>query len=317
MSLCAPTNVAKATQAHVTQPRLRVIYCTRGGFFGALVLNQLQACAQIEVCAIVRSSRMFHPRLDILRGALAYIHRSGLYYALYLLCATTLADVLCKFGSVNCVPTHSRRGGLPVHITPDINAPRSMDFLHDCAPDLLVSAFFDQRLQEPALAAPTRGCINIHPSALPEFRGVDPVLQARLRSTNVGVTVHYMTSALDQGEILAQRSMSCNVRASIFATTAALFSEGARLLISQIEALQRGDRGRPQRAGGSYQSWPTRTHVRTLHAAGSKLMRLADLKLLLTRRPCDWALIQNIREARDMSERTGLGGYFPGREKRG
>jgi methionyl-tRNA formyltransferase len=170
-----------------------------------------------------------------------------------------------------------------VHTTPDINDPSSLKFLYGCAPDLIVSAFFDQRLHEPALAVPLRGCVNIHPSPLPDFRGVDPVLQAQLHRANVGVTVHYMTPVLDQGEILAQRSMSHDAYASVFETTAALFSEGAGLLVSQIERLQRGERGSPQQPGGSYQSWPTRMNVRALHSAGGALMRLADFKLLVAR----------------------------------
>jgi methionyl-tRNA formyltransferase len=263
--------------------RLRVVYCTRGGIFGALVLNRLQACEQIEVCGIVRSSRMFHPRLDAFRGALAYIGRSGVSYALYLLYATTIADLLCKSGSVECVPTRSRPGGPPVHITRDINDPVSLSFLSDCAPNLLVSAFFDQRLHEPALGVTSHGCLNIHPSLLPEFRGVDPVLQARLRGADVGVTVHYMTPVLDQGAILAQRPISPDDHASIFATTATLFSTGAELLVSQIERLQRSDRGSPQPSGGSYQSWPTRSDIRALRTGGGALLRLADFKLLLTR----------------------------------
>src|ERR1700757_4745180 len=105
-----------------TRPRrLRVVYCTRGGLFGALVLRRLRACDEIEICAIVRSSRNFHPRFGFLRGALAYIRRSGVAYALYLLCTTTLADLFCSLNAVGCVPTRSRAGGTPVHTTADIN----------------------------------------------------------------------------------------------------------------------------------------------------------------------------------------------------
>jgi methionyl-tRNA formyltransferase len=259
---------------------VRVIYCTRGGLFGALVLNQLYACEKIEVCGIVRSSRMFHPRLDVLRGAVAYIRCSGISYALYLLCATTLADLLGGFGAVGHLPARHRSGSAPVHTTRDINDPVSLQFVRECAPDLLVSAFFDQRLREPVLATPALGCINIHPSLLPDFRGVDPVLQARLHRADLGVTVHYMTPVLDQGAILAQRSLAHDPRASVFATTASLFSAGAELLVSQLERVEHGDHGSPQRAGGSYQSWPTRAEVRALRAGGGALMRLADFKLL-------------------------------------
>jgi methionyl-tRNA formyltransferase len=181
---------------------------------------------------------------------------------------------------VSPVPTRSRPGGPPVHTTRDINDPNSLQFLRECAPDLLVSAFFDQRLHETALTVPPHGCINIHPSLLPDFRGVDPVLQARLHRAELGVTVHFMTPVLDQGEILAQRSMPQEQRSSVFATTACLFGAGAELLVSQLERLGHGDHGSPQRAGGSYQSWPTRSDIRALRTGGGALLRLADFKLL-------------------------------------
>jgi methionyl-tRNA formyltransferase len=260
---------------------MRVVFCTRGGLFGALVLHHLRACQQIEICGIVRSSRNFQRQFSFLRGALAYIRRSGIAYSLYLLCATTLADVLCGFGSIGRVPTRSCRGGMPVHTTPDVNGPEALRFLTDCTADLLVSAFFDQRLHEAALAIPTRGCVNIHPSLLPSFKGVDPVLQARVQQAGVGVTVHYMTPQLDAGEILVQRPIALREGASIFETTAVLFRAGAELLVAEIGRLERREHGRPQDSAGSYQSWPERREIRALHGLGGALIRLSDFKRML------------------------------------
>jgi hypothetical protein len=259
-----------------------MVYCTRGGLFGALVLHRLRECKQIEICGIVRSSRMFHPRFGFLRGALAYVRRSGIAYSLYLFCATTLADVLCGFGTIGCVPTRARPRGIPVHTTRDINDPAALRFLIDCAPDLLVSAFFDQRLQAAALAVPSRGCVNIHPSLLPSFKGVDPVLQARVQHAGVGVTVHYMTPQLDAGEILVQRSTTIREGASIFETTAVLFGEGAKLLAAEIGRLERRERGTPQDTPGCYQSWPSRTEIRALRARRGVLIRLSDFNRILS-----------------------------------
>jgi methionyl-tRNA formyltransferase len=68
---------------------------------------------------------------------------------------------------------------------------------------------FNQRLNAAALALPTRGCLNIHPSLLPEAKGgVDPVFQAILRGApQLGVTAHFMSLELDAGRIVAQRSI--------------------------------------------------------------------------------------------------------------
>jgi methionyl-tRNA formyltransferase len=282
LSAGAPVTADAAPSGSEPPRPLRVVYCTRGGLFGALVLHRLRASTQVEICGIVRSSRTFHPRFGFLRGALAYVRRSGIAYSLYLLCGTTLADVLCGFGTIGCVPTRTRPGGIPVHTTRDINNAEALLFLTESAPDLLVSAFFDQRLQEAALAVPSRGCVNIHPSLLPSFKGVDPVLQARVQRAGVGVTVHYMTPALDAGDILVQRSPPIRAGASIFETTAVLFREGAELLTAQIGRLERRERGTPQSIAGCYQSWPSRAEIRSLRARGSVLIRLSDFNRMLS-----------------------------------
>lgn len=262
--------------------RLRTVFCTRGGLFGALVLEALSCCERIELCGIVRSSRWCHPGLGFLRGSLAYIRRSGLGYSLYLLCATTLGDALCSFGKMQRVPSRTRPNGIRVHTTPDINRSESLEFLRDRRPELLVSAFFDQRLQEPALAVATFGCLNIHPSLLPDFKGVDPVLQSRLQGAESGATVHYMTPVLDSGAILAQEPVALHEGTSVFAATARCFRTGAELLVREIDRVAHGQAGVPQPAPGSYHGWPSRADISALYARGSALIRLSDLRQIVS-----------------------------------
>jgi methionyl-tRNA formyltransferase len=250
---------------------VRVVYCTRGGLFGALVQQRLQQCERIQICGIVRSSRMMRPELGLVRGTLAYLRRSGVAYSLYLWCATTLADAFCHVARFDTKHT------VPVFNTRDVNDPQGIRFLQDCAPDLLVSAFFDQRLQQHALGIPRLGCINIHPSLLPAFKGVDPVLQARLQGApRIGVTVHRMVPELDAGAVVAQRALITPKTASIFETTALLFREGAELLVLALERIERGAAGIEQRGQGNYQSWPSRAEVRSLQDVKVPLIRLSD-----------------------------------------
>jgi methionyl-tRNA formyltransferase len=259
-------------------PRLRTVLCTCGGLYGAVVLRRLRACERLEICGVIRSSRVLDPRFGFLRGAAAQIHRSGLGYALYLWCATTLADWLCAVAGIGAVPTHGASAGLPVLTTRNINDAEGLRFLAACTPDLLVSAFFNQRVHAPALALPKRGCLNIHPSLLPEAKGVDPVFQSLLHGAPpLGVTVHFMTPELDAGRILAQRPVEGRAGASVFAITALLFRTGAELLAGAIDDIARGATGTVQSGRGSYQSWPTRRELGMLRTRGGALVRFADL----------------------------------------
>jgi len=258
-------------------PRLRTVLCTCGGLYGALVLRRLRACEGVEICAVIRSSRVIAPRFGFLRGAVEQIRRSTLRYALYLWCATTLADWLCTVSGIGAVPTRAA-AGLPVYTTRNLNDAEGLKVLAACAPDLLICAYFNQRLHAPALALPKLGCLNIHPALLPEAKGVDPVFQSLLHGVPpLGVTVHFMTPEFDAGRIVAQRSIAGRAGASVFAITAVLFREGAELLASAIESVAGGATGSPQSGIGSYQSWPTRREIGLLRARGGALLHLADL----------------------------------------
>jgi methionyl-tRNA formyltransferase len=245
------------------------------------VLRRLQACEHLEIVGIVRSSRVMNPAYGFVTGALALFRRSGIAYSLYMFCATTLSDGLCALLGPAAVPMRSRgtRHGpaIRVHTTRNIHDAGGLAFLRDCAPDLLVSAFFDQRLKDTVLALPGYACLNIHPSLLPDFGGVDPVLQAKLQGAPaLGVTVHHMTAVLDHGGVLAQNKVDVPAGASVLEATARLFDAGAVLLAQQIEQLRPGDAGTPPGPGGSYQGWPTPGEVRALRKCGTPLVRPSD-----------------------------------------
>lgn len=272
---------AAAGGASAEAPRLRTVFCTCGGLYGALVLRALRACPQVEICAIVRSSRVIDPRYGFLRGALAQIRQSGLLYALYLWAATTLADWLCARQPGGAVPIRAGTSVPRLLNTRDVNDAQGLDFLTGCEPDLLVSAFFNQRLRTAALAIPKLACLNIHPSLLPEAKGVDPVFQALLRGAPThGVTVHFMTPQLDAGRILVQQPLRIEPRTSVFAATAAAFRTGAELLTGLLDSVALGETGITQSAPGSYQSWPTAKQIAAFRRGGGALWRPRDLQLV-------------------------------------
>lgn len=257
--------------------RLRTVFCTCGGLYGALVLHRLRACAHLEICGIVRSSRVLDPRFGFLQGAVEQIRRSGLAYALYLWCATTLADGLC---ALNGLGSPTRPGDAPPRrlTTRDLNDSAGRAFLVTCAPDLLVSSFFNQRLRAETLSVPTLASLNIHPSLLPDAKGVDPVFQSLLHGgPPLGVTVHFMNPEFDAGRILAQQPVEARRGASVFELTALLYGVGAELLASAVIAVAAGNKGTAQTSPGTYQSWPTAAETAALRRRGAALLRFMDL----------------------------------------
>jgi methionyl-tRNA formyltransferase len=277
-------NASVAAGAAPGPARLRTVFCTSGGLYGALVLRRLHACARLEICGIVRSSRVLDPRFGFVQGAIAQIRRSGLAYALYLWCTTTLADGLCALNGMGR-PTRSGDAAARRLTTRDLNDPQGREFLAGCAPDLLVSSFFNQLLRPETLAVPTLACLNIHPSLLPDAKGVDPAFQALLHGgPPLGVTVHFMNSEFDEGRILAQQPVEPRHGASVFETTALLYRNGAELLASAVDRVAAGDKGAAQSGPGTYQSWPTAAETAALRRQGGVLLRFMDFVRLVRAR---------------------------------
>jgi methionyl-tRNA formyltransferase len=95
---------------------------------------------------------------------------------------------------------------IPVYQPERIRKPEEMQKILDLKPDLIVTAAFGQILPKEILETPRFGCINVHASLLPKYRGGAPIHKAIMEGEKVtGVTIMYMVEKLDAGDIIAQR----------------------------------------------------------------------------------------------------------------
>jgi len=238
----------------------------------------------LRVTGVVRSSRVLSPRFGFLRGGIEQIRRTGLAYAAYLFGATSVFEAMCRTAQRPRVARLAAERAIPMLATRDINNVDGRDFVARADPHVLVSAFFNQRLSEQVLMLPSLGCVNIHPSLLPQFRGADPVFHAKLRRVRrIGVTLHLMSANLDEGNVLAQEEVAVPERASVFAATAELFQRGAELLVERLGRLERRDAGVAQNGAASYDSWPTPAQVGQFRSQGGALLHAADLARWMNR----------------------------------
>jgi len=96
--------------------------------------------------------------------------------------------------------------GLPVYQPETLRDPRAQQRLREEGADVAVVAAFGQILSPQVLAIPPYGCLNLHASLLPRWRGASPVAAAILAGDEVtGVTLMQMDAGVDTGPILAQR----------------------------------------------------------------------------------------------------------------
>ena len=279
---------------------MKVVYCTSGGLYGALVLAGLLESDEVEVTGVVLSTRVLHKDYAWLQGARQQAMRSGARYALYLWAVTGLADVLDRRSSVAALAARHR---IPMRRTRDINESQGLAFVTQCAPDVLLSGFFNQRLSGDVCAIPPLGAVNIHPGKLPGFKGVDPVFFALLsHEDKLGVSLHRVTHEFDAGPLLCQSEIDAG-RDSVLASTAKLFCLGTLLFIEAIPRLRDRDVGNPQAATGRYDSWPSPQDVDRLVREGHALWCWSDRHLLMRRPNCaHFSGAMNVHSSSDRSK---------------
>ena len=109
-------------------------------------------------------------------------------------------------------------------------------------PDVIVVAAYGQILPQQVLDIPRHGCINIHPSLLPKYRGASPVAAAILAGDEfAGVSIMLMDRGLDTGPILSRAMISISVQDTTESVTAKLSQVAARMLQDTLVGWVRGE----------------------------------------------------------------------------
>lgn len=101
------------------------------------------------------------------------------------------------------VKVKAEEHNIPVYQPLKLKTPENVDLLKGLAPDLVVVVAYGQLLSKEILDIPTKGCINVHASLLPKFRGAAPINWAIVQGETVtGVTTMYMDVGLDTGDMI-------------------------------------------------------------------------------------------------------------------
>ena len=145
--------------------------------------------------------------------------------------------------SVIKTPVHecADRWGIPVFSPVRVKRPEAVERLREEAPDLIVVAAFGQILSKEILDLPRLGCINVHASLLPAYRGAAPIQWAVINGEEKsGVTIMQMDEGLDTGDILLQEEIPLaadETGESLYNKMAAL---GGKLLVQALPMIEQG-----------------------------------------------------------------------------
>lgn len=128
---------------------------------------------------------------------------------------------------------------LEVHQPESFRNPKVQQLVRDLQADVFIDVAYGLLIPKEVLAIPKFGCINIHPSLLPRWRGAAPIARAIIAGDKVtGVTIMRMDEGLDTGAILKQQSFNLentDTTASVLEKTAKI---GAELLLEVLDKIE-------------------------------------------------------------------------------
>ena len=135
----------------------------------------------------------------------------------------------------------ARKRGLVALAPEKVNTPEDLAALRDLAPDLVVVVAYGQILKQPILSLPSMGCLNLHGSLLPKYRGAAPIQWAIANGETLsGVTVMFMNERMDAGDIVMAREVPIAPEDTGGMLAATLARVGADLLVETIRAVSDG-----------------------------------------------------------------------------
>lgn len=128
---------------------------------------------------------------------------------------------------------------IPVYQPVKARDPEFVAILSEMAPDVMVVAAFGQLLPKSILEIPRYGCVNIHASLLPKYRGASPIQYAVINGEKEsGITTQMMAERLDTGDIIDQETVELDEKETGGSLHDKLSAIGGRLILKTLEKLE-------------------------------------------------------------------------------
>lgn len=139
------------------------------------------------------------------------------------------------------VKEYALEQGLTVYQPQKVKTPEFVELLHELQPELIVVAAFGQFLSKEILELPKYGCINVHASLLPKYRGAAPIQYAIIKGEKEsGVTIMQMDIGMDTGAMLDKVVVPIEENTTMGELHDALREQGAALLLEVIDKIATG-----------------------------------------------------------------------------
>jgi methionyl-tRNA formyltransferase len=205
--------------------RPKVVILTTDGLYSRLFIQQFLATNLIQVVGVIESTAYLKRGSRRLQDGWNFLRTVGIFYALYQVFVCWAFPYIKRF---------SKKSSDYTFRTNDVNSPEAVTLLKSLAPDFILSVHFNQKILLSVIQIPTIATLNFHPSLLPQWRGVDPVLFAlqNLNSSTtpaMGFSIHLVADQIDAGDLLLQKDLQDTSATGLIKINSSLFAEGGSI----------------------------------------------------------------------------------------
>jgi methionyl-tRNA formyltransferase len=212
-----------------SHPRPRVVLLTSDSAYSRLFAKSFLNFGRVDVVGVFFSSAYLYRARGRLINLLYFAKKVGLGYSLYQAYIAWIFPLFLgltgKIWQALSVPTLKSN---------NVNSLESIEWFKKLEADFLLSFHFNQKILEPTAAISKIATVNFHPSLLPQWRGVDPVLFAlqNLNSSSnpsMGFSIHLVTDQIDTGDLLLQNELQDPSATGLIKINSSLFTQGGSM----------------------------------------------------------------------------------------
>lgn len=241
--------------------KLKVVFCTYPSIYSDIVLYRLMSSNNIEIVGVINSTKVFYKDRGVIASFFRLLRMVGYKYLSYQIVVTFVYSIssILSSSDVFFKKKYQLLKNVKFLKCRNVNDTIGIRFAEKLQADFLISAHFNQIIQQELLLHFRYGGLNIHPSLLPKYKGIDPNFYSLLRKeVQLGVTLHIISLDIDGGDIVAQRSFA-RKNNSLYLNNITSFKKGVDILIDVLNEFVQSNKMTciKQDSNGVYDSWPS------------------------------------------------------------
>jgi methionyl-tRNA formyltransferase len=175
-----------------------------------------------------------------------------------------------KFYSLKSVLAHY---GIPATLVHDVNSPDTLALLREWGTELIISISCPQIFKQALIQVPPKGCLNLHGSLLPDYRGVMPSFWVLANGEQeAGSTLFFVNEKIDGGDVLIQKHFPILADDTLDSFIRKSKRIGAEMVLEAIKKIRDGQTETRQldMTKGSYYGWPDKEAVKRFRSSGRR-----------------------------------------------